>query len=243
MNLKQIFRVPIQWYIKTPERSLDRAYRSALKIKDIEDKHFNGQKVSNTFSNYGESVINYFKSEVQGHLQTIRVGLTEFKTSNLLLNLLGLSDFAVNSQYNTSEPYPTNSSALFLEKLNFIDSVVSKYQNNDVREIEAEERSIIKKQKELNALEAAPSQPETKLKSRNKSFLEVGYIDDDVNGDNKKLQMATNKTGVIPRSFLNTLNRIKQEIDPKSEETEEAVLKNFAVLVIKQLFLLNLFYY
>lgn len=42
-----------------------------------------------------------------------------------------------------------------------------------------------------------------------------------------KLDSATDKTGVLPRSFLNTINRIKQEIDPKSEETEEAVLKRF----------------
>ncbi|MGB5712224.1 MAG: proton extrusion protein PcxA, partial [Waterburya sp.] len=32
---------------------------------------------------------------------------------------------------------------------------------------------------------------------------------------------------VLPRSFMRTLNRIKQEIDPKSEDTEEEVVKKF----------------
>ncbi|MFM6405002.1 MAG: proton extrusion protein PcxA, partial [Microcystis sp.] len=33
--------------------------------------------------------------------------------------------------------------------------------------------------------------------------------------------------GVLPRSFVNTFNRIKQEIDPQAGESEEAVLKRF----------------
>jgi len=35
----------LQWYLKTPERSLDEAYKAALVIK-AEDEHFNGNKIA-----------------------------------------------------------------------------------------------------------------------------------------------------------------------------------------------------
>jgi len=35
-----------QWYLKTPERSLDEAYKAALVIKAMEDEHFNGNKIA-----------------------------------------------------------------------------------------------------------------------------------------------------------------------------------------------------
>ncbi|MBV8885197.1 MAG: hypothetical protein JO235_14545, partial [Chroococcidiopsidaceae cyanobacterium CP_BM_RX_35] len=35
-----------QWYLQTPERSLDEAYQAALLIKAMEDEHFNGKKIS-----------------------------------------------------------------------------------------------------------------------------------------------------------------------------------------------------
>ena len=36
-----------KWYLLTPERSLSTAYQAAIKIKEIEDKHFNGNKYVN----------------------------------------------------------------------------------------------------------------------------------------------------------------------------------------------------
>ncbi len=33
-----------RWYLRTPERSLDEAYKASLKIKEIEDEYFNGNK-------------------------------------------------------------------------------------------------------------------------------------------------------------------------------------------------------
>jgi hypothetical protein len=32
-----------QWFYRTADRALDEAYKAALKIKAIEDEHFNGQ--------------------------------------------------------------------------------------------------------------------------------------------------------------------------------------------------------
>ena len=35
-----------RWYLETPERSLDEAYKAALLIKAIEDENFNGKKIA-----------------------------------------------------------------------------------------------------------------------------------------------------------------------------------------------------
>lgn len=41
------------------------------------------------------------------------------------------------------------------------------------------------------------------------------------------LETVSDKTSVLPRSFLRTIDRIKQEIDPQSSETEQDVLNKF----------------
>src|SRR4028119_84603 len=70
-----------QWYLDTPERSLDEAYKAALLIKAIEDEHFNGKKIAPEFANYGGGVMAYFESELKKHLKTIRMRLVEFNAS------------------------------------------------------------------------------------------------------------------------------------------------------------------
>lgn len=41
------------------------------------------------------------------------------------------------------------------------------------------------------------------------------------------METVSDKTSVLPRSFLRTIDRIKQEIDPKSSESEQDVLNRF----------------
>ncbi|MGK7957537.1 MAG: proton extrusion protein PcxA, partial [Crocosphaera sp.] len=45
--------------------------------------------------------------------------------------------------------------------------------------------------------------------------------------NDSRVESASQKTGVLPRSFINTLNKIKQEIDPKSGESVEQVLNKY----------------
>ena len=49
----------------------------------------------------------------------------------------------------------------------------------------------------------------------------------ETDGKETNTETITDKTSVLPRSFMRTLGRIKQEIDPKSEDTEEEVIKKF----------------
>ncbi len=207
MNLNKIFQIPHQWLLTTPQRSLDEAYRAAIKIKDIEDKHFKGQKVSINGANYNDGVNNYFRSEVRGYLQTIRLRLTEFKLSRSITNT-----------FRPNHPLVASlNSDLTVEKLNIIDRIVSKY--------EIPEPELLNLPPTANSGSVA-GHKQLKPAAPTRSFLQVGKLEEDEVKVNKN-ESASRKSGVLPRSFLNTLNRIKQEIDPQSEETEEAVLRKF----------------
>ncbi|EAZ94148.1 proton extrusion protein PcxA [Crocosphaera chwakensis CCY0110] len=92
MNFRSLIKKTSNWLTATPERSLDNAYKAALKIKEIEDNHFGGKKVSKENADYGDSVISYFKTEVNGYLQKINMGLGVFKTSRLFLNISNIQE-------------------------------------------------------------------------------------------------------------------------------------------------------
>ena len=102
-----------QWYLETPERSLDEAYKAALLIEAMEDKHFNGLKIAALSASYGDSLMAYFQSELRNYLKTTRMKLAEFKASRSVV-----STFAIQ---------PRNNPDLILEKLRFIDSVLANY--------------------------------------------------------------------------------------------------------------------
>ncbi|MBR8830530.1 MAG: Proton extrusion protein PcxA [Chroococcopsis gigantea SAG 12.99] len=214
MNLNKIFQIPHQWLLTTPQRALDEAYRAAIKIKDIEDKHFQGQKVSITRANYGTGASNYFRGEVNGYLQTIRIRLTEFKLSR-----------AITNTFRPNHPLVTAlSNDLTLEKLNIIDRVVSKY---EIPESELLDLPPTANSSNITPVNSSTPKNSKKLKSAPaRSFLQVGNLEEEEVRINKN-ESASRKTGVLPRSFLNTLSRIKQEIDPQSEEIEEAVLRKY----------------
>jgi CemA family len=97
-----------QWFFQTPERSLEQAYQSAVKIKSMETEHFGGEKISIDHGDYSDTVISFFNSEINKELNIIKIKLAEFQTSRLVLQ---------------------NTPQLFLEKLKFIDDIVNRYQS------------------------------------------------------------------------------------------------------------------
>ncbi|MEG3438464.1 proton extrusion protein PcxA [Pannus brasiliensis CCIBt3594] len=219
MNFNRILQTANQWLLKTPDRSLDSAYRAALKIKDIEDKHFQGRKVSGEFSNYGGTVNSYFISEVKRHLQKVRVRLIEFRASRAIVDTFGpRQPLSTGSEGTVTIP-----NDIWLEKLNIIDSIVIKYQESDRFETNEE----IALAKDSAIVPVRERENKTKNRSTRGSFLDPRFEAEERLDRSSKLQKATERPGVLPRSFVNTLNRIKQEIDPQSEESEEAVLRKF----------------
>jgi hypothetical protein len=225
MKLETILRTARQWFSETPERALDQAYRAALKIKEIEDSHFQGQKISAASSDYGDSVIAYFRGEVKRNLQIIKMRLVEFNSSRSLLTI------SENAQMSSGDRGGVqNRVSITLEKLRFIDSIKSRYEIHDL-----DKDRLLDLPLEVAQKSTTQNSPQNGVsdnnglvlkKSRDRSLTNLsnsGNIETEDNNWGK----VSKTPGVLPRSFMNTINRIKQEIAPESEETEEAVLKRF----------------
>jgi hypothetical protein len=182
-----------RWYLLTPERSLNEAYQSALKIKQIEDKYFNSQKISPDSAMYSSSVMDYFYTELKKLLKNTRMRLTEFKASRWFS-----SESKQQAAAKTGIEYPTP--VLVLEKLGFIDHVITKYTNNNLEKTST------------NLL------PSPNVEAKNHIITQLNTPISPVQSNDKKPRRKTDTTGVLPRSILTTITRLQSELDPNSEQ-------------------------
>ncbi len=218
MKLQNIFNVGRRWLSATPERALDAAYSAAIKIKAIEDEHFEGQMVSASSVDYSPSVIKVFRNDVNSYLNTIKARLAEFKISR---GLLIFSNTQPNDSSQSIIRYTNGFSDTrelsVVEKLAFIDAVVDKYNNPEYEEIEVIPTRRLEKNQKNNRL----------IIDKNNRTIALNRAEKDNNSKDPNTETITDKTSVLPRSFMRTLNRIRQEIDPQAENTEEEVVKKF----------------
>ena len=187
-------------YLRTPERSLEEAYKAALQIKTIEDNYFNGSKIASGSTQYSRSIVELFESDLKKHLKTVRMRLTEFKASRFFL-----SEFAQNAL--KKQGIKNLEPDFILEKLRFIDEVVGKYHtiDNDTS------HEDLLKQSKLVKFESAIA----KQNADDPVLLEP---------DKSNTSSKTEATGVLPRSILSTINRLQVELNPNSEKE---VVKDF----------------
>lgn len=193
-----------RWYLQTPERSLDEAYNAALKIQEIENKHFNGNKIDIDLAMYSNSVMDYFESDLKKLLKTVRMRLTEFRASRWFLN-------EENQKAAQKVGIEYLSPSLVLEKLNSIDQIISKY-------------TTISDQITSKALVVQPPNlPVNSVISEDKSLLvNTPTLPPKIatqNLDRKpEIKRKTDTMGVLPRSLLSTITRLQVELDPNSEQ-------------------------
>ena len=217
MKLQDIFNAGRRWLSSTPERAIDAAYRAAIKIKAIEDDHFDGQIVSANSAEYSESVIKVFRNDVNNYLTTIKARLAEFRISR------GLLIFSNPQPNNSSQSivrytngFDNTRELTVLEKLAFIDAVTYKYKNPEIEDLPVSQTRRLTKT------------PSNRIViNKNNPSLALNQTPKDNTGKVPDTETITDKTSVLPRSFMRTLGRIRQEIDPKSEDTEEEVVKKF----------------
>jgi hypothetical protein len=186
-------------YLRTPERSLNKAYDAALKIQKIENEYFNGNKIDSNSTKYSSSVIDYFESDLKKELKIIRMRLTEFKASRFFL---GESN---QKAARKLEIEPLNSSVI-LDKLKFIDGVIAKYTTFE-EELIPQDR--VSKPIDVPVESLVVQSKQQKISRRN--------LD-------KEPRSKTDTTGVLPRSIFNTINRLQAELDPQAEQN---VVQNF----------------
>jgi len=105
-----------QWVNQRSLKALEKAYQQAGIIKNLEDRHFNGQKISPD-GDRGQSVFDYFKSSLDRELTQIRLNLAQFRLGNFF------SPSSESTLLNNQEQD-------ILTKLDFIESVIGKYRQN-----------------------------------------------------------------------------------------------------------------
>lgn len=212
-----------QWFQRTSERSLDQAYDAAMRIKKIEDKYFNGNKISSN-AEHGKTVSTYLQGELQKHLRVIKLRLIQFKASHLIANtpqddapsskvvtkvspgenIAYSQEKTLDSGQYTLQVEVRDRSAVLLEKLKFVGEVLERYKYENSALSVVEKHSFNKKRLEKNEHEV-----ESLSTSKDPSI---------------------NKTGVLPRSIIRTANRFKQDLDPNSEQK---IIDSFHISRIK----------
>ncbi|HEY9743869.1 MAG TPA: proton extrusion protein PcxA [Coleofasciculaceae cyanobacterium] len=227
MNLKDILRAANQWFSDTPERSLDQAYRAALMIKAIEDEHFNGKKICANSSNHSSSVISYFEADLKKYLNIIKVRLAEFKVTRSVLSnsqSRGIANTTIKAIENPAQYYPlelNEKQSIIIEKLNFVDEIVSKY--TEKKKVSASASLVpISQTKQNQVMTTDLNQVVINDAKAEPRSLPKRVISK--NGVVANIEPLSDKTGVLPRSILRTFTRIQQELDPQAEEE---VVKSF----------------
>ena len=240
-----------QWFLQTPLRSLDLAFDAALAIKAIEDQHFNGGKISQASSGYGDSVYSHFDADLRRHLDIIKVRLTEFRNSRSVADIY-LQTFTpkkrtpvtAESANGNGKTLPlSNQDKLIIDKLAFIDEVVARYYGLSPAptpdRVSPPATSLVSIPKKSGAGEGATEPPgvmAVEVKSAN-----LGQTEGAVSGSGKRKNIV-DQTSFLPRSILRTLDRFKRELDPKAEDevvqdfrkskTKTVVSLKFILLII-----------
>jgi hypothetical protein len=203
-----------RWYLTTPDRALDRAYDAALTIQSIENEHFRGQKIAlHNGNNLGQASFAYFEPELNRHLKELRLRLSEFRSSRQTVTFTNPQ--AANSQLNADREFQTpghlrsasDRNLVQLEKLKFIDQVLVRYQSD--RELFLSQAMVTVPPKSRAVAPSFSSQTiegdrEREFEAANRQSLNSA----------SKIETMTDSAGILPRSILSTINRLRRDLDP-----------------------------
>lgn len=199
-----VLRQVRQWLFKTSERALNQAYEAATRIEAIEQQYFDGKQVSPANADYGRSAMTYFEAEVNKNLSQIKRRLGEFRASNAMLPSATAGAIAVqpaDAVVNGTPVNRLNQPAIWLKKMHFIDGVVARYEQPELT---------------TAALVSTPELRLTNLAEAPKSQVSQA--------ESMTADALTDRANFLPRSILRTVDRIRQDLDPKAETD---VVRNF----------------
>ena len=234
-KLNQFWRKANQWFYRTADRALDEAYKAALKIKAIEDEHFGGEQIviSSEYSN--NQVAAYFQNDLNKYLNIARIRLAEFQTSRTVTGNnypqqpdtqqfegRGFND--INS-YTQDIEYE----ARILEKLSFIDEILTRYANNtsQLEDFTPQRSSFGERAIDLIAPPLPVDRSLSIDASKSDRFIDAAA---EIVGSNNRstnrrqsndLPNQTgeniNKRPFVDPSLISTFRRIQQDLNPKAE--------------------------
>lgn len=200
--------------MQTPLRALEEAYQAVVAIKTIEDNHFGGNRISPEAGSYSQSVQAYFQGELRKNLTTAKTRLAEFKATRSLLQDSNRPITEINLDAEPTDETAIsviNQPSVILRKLKFIDEVLSRY---NAQPANPPGSMIIVSQPAMT--EANGQKPPERNRSLTNQVRATSSTED--------VESLVDKTGVLPRSILKTVDRIKRELDPQAEEE---VVENF----------------
>jgi len=200
-NIRQSLRSVDRWLNETPERALDQAYDAALKIKALEDAHFDGKPVSAS-GKYSSTAFSLIKADLKKYLQFLEVRLSEFKTSRFVVDSTNSAKKSLNLQPGVNGDRNQEYNSIILEKLRLIDEVLNRYKPQQPNAL-----SLVP----LNQFESASALASLSENPTKQAFPSSNMTSSDGTG-------VMDKTGVLPRSIVGTLSRIKRDLDPSSEQ-------------------------
>ncbi|MGG6266005.1 proton extrusion protein PcxA [Leptolyngbya sp. AN03gr2] len=229
-QLRAYVRRAEQWYLETPDRALDQAYDAALKIKAIENEHFSGKKISPQSTQLRGSAYDYFAADLQKYLRLIRMRLTEFRQSRAALAITNPNKKVQEirtietAEIGSARFVPTvrDKPAITLEKLRFIDEILARYADEQLT-LEAVSPSLLNT--EMNG---GLEKKNTNRSSTNSDTEKVSIT----TTSSEDFESISDKTGLLPRSILATLKRLRRDLDPKSEVE---VVQSYRVSKVKTL--------
>jgi hypothetical protein len=114
-NSKAYLHAFKQRFFETPERSLNRAYSAALLIQSLEREHLQHRKAARS-ANHRRNIEISLQTNIKQLLNVVRLRLTEFKLSHLVLSYPG-SNYLKRMELIEQH----------VEKLKLIDEVLDKY--------------------------------------------------------------------------------------------------------------------
>ncbi|MBD2082284.1 proton extrusion protein PcxA [Leptolyngbya sp. FACHB-17] len=220
-----------RWYLETPDRALDQAYDAALKIKAIENEHFSGKKIAPHSTQLRGSAFEYFSADLQKYLRMMRMRLTEFRRSRAALAITNPNKTTQEvrtietTEVGSSRFVPTlrDKSSITLEKLRFIDEILARYADEQLT-LEAVSTAMLSVERNGGLAKKNSDQDLTVPEAQKVPTNDVQTSED--------FESISDKTGLLPRSILATLKRLRRDLDPKSEDE---VVQNYRISKVKTL--------
>jgi CemA family len=231
-RLKQSLAAAEQWYRRTPERALNEAYEAAQAITKLEKQYSKGQTLNVEAQGDG-AVSTYFQTQLQKHLKTIRMRLTEYRFCSPIIDsqtravplaqrisfpkIEGgdgfTTEYALSSdQYSTVRDSAEETAQSILEKLQFIDAVLIRY--------EPWRSPTIQNKPSLQSSGTPYQQSSVPLRSSQDSFYSSNSL------PNSRKPSKASGSSSIPRSILKTAGRFQRDLD-SNPQTEEEVVQDF----------------
>ena len=229
----QYWRRANQWFYRTADRALDEAYKAALKIKAIEDEHFGGEKIAIASEYSGNQVATYFQNDLNKYLNIARIRLAEFQTSRTVTGNnypRSVDSQQFNPGFTSINPYPQDieQEARILEKLSFIDEILTRYADSTetdtyIEEIFGQQPSDSLPASDRSSLAIGRNEP-GKLKNNSAASSSKRGSDNPLMNRSDRGNNNISRKAIIDPSLIKTFERIQQDLNPKAEAQ---VLENY----------------